>query len=565
MTSLASETFHQMREQAKSFHQRGEFLQAEQAYKELLRMQESADVLGLLALCKFQMGKQVEAFALWRRALSMTAGSRVVWRNTNNALAAALSNPKKIDPPSFLPPPIPVWDDDTAPTAVDTNMVQSLVAALEMLGRVSEINGLLPSFIVQIDVTSAEAITLMRWVLDKKIGPDATRSILERLEKVTVLNSELLLLKGACHFAEGEISKSEAIADAVAMAEPLFLSPEMPSQQFVVGVLNRPPLAVTSPMSVSEFHFRENTPVSLVKQLSNDLRLFSFFPNEAASHVLARLEAKPDIILNNWATAEILATPGTLDEVNRALRVLDVPILNAPDDVVLTTRQRNAEALQGIKDVVVPRVLRFENWSGNQISVALMLESEIGFPLILREPFQQMGLGIHKVEAHDQLLSALGRLGAGQFYAIAYIDNPLAPSLYRKFRAAVIGQEVFITHVHFGSGWNVHRVRDAQQLERVTAAVGLIRDAKILLENPEAPGNRRVFGALQRIRERLPLDIFGIDFDVMPDGRVLFFEANAAMNLSFNESGGASLVRTRMRLALLELFRSVVRQSADRK
>ena len=36
---------------------------------------------------------------------------------------------------------------------------------------------------------------------------------------------------------------------------------------------------------------------------------------------------------------------------------------------------------------------------------------------------------------------------------------------------------------------------------------------------------------LSEIRKRIPLDIFGIDFDLLPDGRLLFFEANASMNL----------------------------------
>ncbi len=37
--------------------------------------------------------------------------------------------------------------------------------------------------------------------------------------------------------------------------------------------------------------------------------------------------------------------------------------------------------------------------------------------------------------------------------------------------------------------------------------------------------------ALLAITERIPLDIFGIDFDVAPDGRLVFYEANAVMNL----------------------------------
>jgi len=51
-----------------------------------------------------------------------------------------------------------------------------------------------------------------------------------------------------------------------------------------------------------------------------------------------------------------------------------------------------------------------------------------------------------------------------QLYAIEYVHNPVAESAYRKIRAAVIGEELFITHVHFGPRWNVHRERDREKL-----------------------------------------------------------------------------------------------------
>ena len=35
---------------------------------------------------------------------------------------------------------------------------------------------------------------------------------------------------------------------------------------------------------------------------------------------------------------------------------------------------------------------------------------------------------------------------------------------------------------------------------------------------------------MHEIRRKIPIDVFGIDFDVMPDGTVLIFEANATMN-----------------------------------
>ncbi|HZL13564.1 MAG TPA: hypothetical protein VFC85_05425, partial [Verrucomicrobiae bacterium] len=37
--------------------------------------------------------------------------------------------------------------------------------------------------------------------------------------------------------------------------------------------------------------------------------------------------------------------------------------------------------------------------------------------------------------------------------------------------------------------------------------------------------------SLHAIRDRIPLDVFGIDFDVNADGQVVFYEANATMNL----------------------------------
>ncbi len=554
----------QIRENAKALHQSGDLAQAQVAYEQLLQIDnKDPDILGLLALCNFQMDEKEKAFARWRAALSIKTNSRVAWRNLNNALAASMLEPKGTDLLPLLPQFIHAWDDDAVPKAADISLAQSLFAALEKLNCLSEIDHLLPSFILQVDVNNPDAVSLIRWALEKNINKDSRSLILRRLELVEKPEAELLLLTGACHFASGEVSKSEIIAEKVASLAPVYLTEAKESQKLVVGVLNRPPPAVIRPMSVAEFHFNENTPTSFVKQLSNELRLLSIFPNDDASHALAALGATPDLIINNWATAEILATPGTLESVNHALQRLDVPVLNAPHQVAMTTRQRNAERLQGIEDVVVPRVVRFENWNGNEISVALTLEKEIGFPLILREPFQQMGRGAIKVETAGELLSELATLGTGQFYAIAFVDNALAPGLYRKFRAAVIGDKLFITHVHFGQTWNVHRVRDQATLKEIEVKIQQSPQAKFLIENSETAQSSRVMSALERLRKKIPLDIFGIDFDVLSDDRVLFFEANAAMNISFGESGANSAIRARMRATLLHLLKTTARRKIN--
>jgi tetratricopeptide (TPR) repeat protein len=552
--------FAHRREQAKALHQRGEYLQAQAAYQEILiHNNEDADTLGLLALCKFQMGDHNSAFSIWGRVNSIPAVCRIVWRNCNNALSAALSAATHPNVQSLLSGIIPNWDVEVTPA--DISLAQSFLIALESFDLGKDVDRLLSSFIAQLNASSGEGLVFLRWALDKNYSANLGSMIGERLDHVDNPDTEVQLLRGSCFFITGDIAKSEAIAERVARAAPIYLTQASDSQKFVIAVLNRPSPAVVRPISLAEFHFSENTPSSLVKQFSQELRLLSYFPNAEAIRQIGKLDVKPTVVLNNWATAEILAIPGVQETVNEALESLNVPILNSPDKVVLTTRQRNAQNLKDIEGLLVPKIVRFENRPGTEISNAIMLEEEIGYPLILREPFQQMGKETEKIESTNTLLAALAGLGAGQFYAIAFVDNPLAPSLYRKFRAAVIGQNIFITHVHFGADWNVHRIRNEELRQKIETRVRQIPAAQYLLNKPNSEVNRAVFHTLGKLRARIPLEMFGVDFDVMADGKVLFFEANSAMNISFSEAGGNADIRSNMKAAFLDLVVEVSRTS----
>ena len=61
-----------------------------------------------------------------------------------------------------------------------------------------------------------------------------------------------------------------------------------------------------------------------------------------------------------------------------------------------------------------------------------------------------------------------------------------------------------------------------------------------MLEDPEAALGQRAWAAITAIGERLDLDYCGLDFSVLPDGRVLVFEANATM-LAHPEAPGGPL------------------------
>ncbi len=59
----------------------------------------------------------------------------------------------------------------------------------------------------------------------------------------------------------------------------------------------------------------------------------------------------------------------------------------------------------------------------------------------------------------------------------------------------------------------------------------LLDEEKRICKDPEAGLGRSAIQSLRAIRDRIPLDVFGLDFDVDADGLLVFYEANATMNL----------------------------------
>ena len=58
----------------------------------------------------------------------------------------------------------------------------------------------------------------------------------------------------------------------------------------------------------------------------------------------------------------------------------------------------------------------------------------------------------------------------------------------------------------------------------------LMAEERAMFERSDQPFPKAVMDTLQAVRARTPLDYFGMDFGLMPDGRVVLFEANATMN-----------------------------------
>jgi hypothetical protein len=89
-----------------------------------------------------------------------------------------------------------------------------------------------------------------------------------------------------------------------------------------------------------------------------------------------------------------------------------------------------------------------------------------------------------------------------------------------------IGQHLVLRHMLVSDHWNVHAKDRGRFMAEHPDAVA---EERALLEggDPFPPAIRTV---LEAIRDRMPLDFFGMDFGITRDGAVVLFEANATMS-----------------------------------
>ena len=81
-------------------------------------------------------------------------------------------------------------------------------------------------------------------------------------------------------------------------------------------------------------------------------------------------------------------------------------------------------------------------------------------------------------------------------------------------------------------------------------------EEKRVLEDPRGALGERAWAAIVRIGERLDLDYCGLDFSVLPDGRVLVFEANATMLVHPEDEDGPLAYKNPMARAIAEAFQA---------
>lgn len=219
------------------------------------------------------------------------------------------------------------------------------------------------------------------------------------------------------------------------------------------------------------------------------------------------------------------ANPRTLQVVEQVAAQLGRPIVNRPAAVRQTVREAVAQRLRGIAGAVVPRVIRLRHPTAGHLKFFIQ-SGQIAFPAIVRPTGTHTGKVVGLFETPEDCEAAIADMDR-DYVVIEFIDTRRADGLHPKIRFFFIGDAILVRHLFLGVRWNVH---GSDYGEVVLGDPRLEAEEEQLLRGGFAALPPVTQGALRAIRQRIGLDYFGLDAAVLPDGRLVVFEANATMN-----------------------------------
>jgi len=239
-------------------------------------------------------------------------------------------------------------------------------------------------------------------------------------------------------------------------------------------------------------------------------------------------QTKPSLIFNQISDAD--THRGALERCMELCAQVEAPVINRPEAVLQTTRNRVSEALQGIAGVTMPRTIRSDPRSPDDV-FALAEAENLGFPFIVRmagDPAEQETIRVSGRD--DYPLLHVYPFDGRDFYLTEYVDRKDGQGFYQRQRLVVIDGHPVLHGSLFDQKWKVHGPSRSFMLQRESWEQDRIRCS--VLENEVIP---KWQPAIEEIARRLQLEIFGIDCSLSRDGEMLIFAATANMNFLTND------------------------------
>ncbi len=234
-----------------------------------------------------------------------------------------------------------------------------------------------------------------------------------------------------------------------------------------------------------------------------------------------------DLAYSNMVVHELLESQIDAAHLDRIMAELPMPVINRPELVTNTARDSNARKFATRDKFVFPRTIRIDHDLDRSTAHSQVLEA-LRLPVILRPLHTHVGVGAKLVRTERELEAEIARRSFSKFYAIEYHDCQSDDGLFRRYRIACVDGRLLPNSLHVATDWNVHSMgREALDwYER-----GLDREEEAFRAEPGRVLKAEPEDVFKSILENTALDIYGFDFGMSRDGRIVVFEVNAAMAL----------------------------------
>ena len=199
-------------------------------------------------------------------------------------------------------------------------------------------------------------------------------------------------------------------------------------------------------------------------------------------------------------------------------------VINHPAQVAKTGRDNLQALLAGIDHLVTPATVRLPaDLIAEQGLARAAAAAGLSVPMLVRPIGSHGGRGLVLADTAEALDAVPVKAGA-EVYVTAYHDFQSPDGWWRKYRMIFVDRQPYPYHLAISRDWLVH-----YESADMPGDPERLAEERRFLDDPEAVLGPQAMAAIRAIGARMDLDYCGIDFTLLPDGRVLVFEANATM------------------------------------
>jgi tetratricopeptide (TPR) repeat protein len=260
-----------------------------------------------------------------------------------------------------------------------------------------------------------------------------------------------------------------------------------------------------------------------------------------------------DVVFNAIGDPD-LAAPSA-PAVRQFLSACSKRVLNRPDAVERTRRDRLPALLGALEGVAAPRAVRVDHAACAALKAAAQAGGLTG-AVLARPVGSHGGAGLVRVDSQDGL-GALGDAFAGQAVYLTQFHAYRSPDGgWRKGRVIFVDRRAYPYHWAVADDWLVHYETSGTADDAARRA-----EERRFLQDPASVIGQAAWRAVGEIGRALDLDYAGLDFGVLQDGRVLVFEANATMLVHPEPEDGDTAYKNPAVAAIVEAFQAMLQRA----